>query len=141
MVPKIKVPGISRSLLLSEPICNESPNFSWAEATKDGLRIPESESITENIIKLAKRLELVRSQFGGRSITVNSWYRDPSSNRRVGGSRDSRHLYGDAVDMTIADLSPKYVQSVLDPDWAGGLGYGKTFTHLDLRGWKVRWDY
>jgi hypothetical protein len=141
MSGKIQVPGINRLVLLSEPICDESPHFTWAEATKNGARIPVSESVTGNIIKLAKRLELVRARFDGRSIKVTSWYRDPVSNRRIGGSRDSRHLYGDAADIQIAGLTPDRVQTALDPNWDGGLGYGKSFTHLDLRGWGARWDY
>lgn len=141
MSGEIQVPGIDRVILLSEPICNDSPHFTWAEATKNGSRIPQREPVTANIIKLAKRLERLRAQFGGRSITITSWYRDPVSNRRIGGSRNSRHLYGDAADIIIAGLTPGQVQTALDPDWSGGLGYGKSFTHLDLRDWRTRWDY
>jgi Peptidase M15 len=81
----IKVPGLSKPVALDAPICLDSPHFSWGEATKGGSRIPESEAVTRNIIRLATKLEDVRDLFGGRSITIASWYRPPAVNRAVGG--------------------------------------------------------
>lgn len=135
------VPGITKSLESSDSISNKSPNFTWGEATKNGGRIPKTESITANIIKLAIALEKLRADLGGKSISITSWYRDPVSNRQVGGAKDSRHLYGDAADINIEGMSPQEVQDYLDPIWEGGLGYGKTFTHCDLRGSRARWNY
>jgi uncharacterized protein YcbK (DUF882 family) len=141
MSGQIRVPGISRLLSLSEPIANDTPHFNWGEATKNGTRIPQSEAHTVNIIKIARRMEMVRSMFGGNSITVTSWYRDPVSNRRVGGASQSQHLSGNAIDFNINGYSPKEVQKTLDPIWEGGIGYGQTFTHLDLRGYRARFNY
>jgi len=116
-------------------------NFIWAEATKDGTRLPVNEMISNNIIRMAKRMDEVRSRLGDRSITVTSWYRPPAVNRAVGGASRSTHLQGHGVDFVVAGLSPGEVQRQLDPWWSGGLGYGRTFTHLDNRGYRVRWNY
>ncbi|NJK99846.1 MAG: DUF882 domain-containing protein [Spirulinaceae cyanobacterium RM2_2_10] len=116
-------------------------NFTWAEATKDGTRLPVNETITNNIIRMAKRMDEVRSRLGDRSITITSWYRPPAINRAVGGASRSTHLQGHGVDFVVAGLSPSAVQRQLDPWWSGGLGYGRTFTHLDNRSYRVRWNY
>jgi uncharacterized protein YcbK (DUF882 family) len=136
----IKVPGISKPVALDAPICLQSPHFSWYEATKGGARIPESEEVTASIIRIAKALEGVRDKFGGRSITITSWYRPPAINRAVGGAKYSKHIEGHAVDILIGDLDPRDVTATLSKDWNGGVGDSPAFTHLDL-GDRRRWDY
>ena len=136
----IKVPGISRQLALDEPISTNSPHFTWAEATKNGTRIPENETITRNIILIANELEKVRDMFGGRSITITSWYRPLAVNRAVGGASKSSHLDGHAVDIIIAGLDPRVVTKRLGESWKGGVGDSSAFTHLDLSN-RRRWDY
>ncbi len=136
----IKVPGLSKPVALDAPICLESPHFSWGEATKGGSRIPESETITRNIIKIATELEDVRDMFGGRTITITSWYRPPAINRAVGGARFSKHIEGHAVDIIVDGLDPRDVTRKLSETWDGGVGDSPAFTHLDL-GDKRRWDY
>ncbi|TVQ53585.1 MAG: DUF882 domain-containing protein [Spirulina sp. DLM2.Bin59] len=116
-------------------------NFTWGEATKDGQRLPENATITNNIIRMAQRMQEVRSRLGNRSITITSWYRPPAINRAVGGASRSTHIQGHGVDFVVAGLSPREVQRQLDPWWPGGLGYGSTFTHLDNRDFRARWNY
>lgn len=118
-------------------------NFSWAEATKGGTRIPIDRSITGNIIKTAKTMQEIRKSLGNKSITVNSWYRDPVTNRRVGGASRSRHLKGDAVDFVVQGIAPKTVNAKLNDWWGskGGLASATVFTHIDLRGYMSRWNY
>ena len=154
MVEVIRLPGITRPQLLSSPIY-EGSNFTWSEATKDGRRVPtqttfdgvtiSAAQVTSNIIKIARELDKIRADFGGKPITVTSWYRDPVSNRRVGGVANSQHLLGWAVDIQIQGYAPKTVAAKLKKTWAGGLGDSSAFTHLDLRhlmGWaSARWDY
>jgi uncharacterized protein YcbK (DUF882 family) len=136
----IKVPGLSKPVALDAPICLESPHFTWAEATKNGSRIPESERITRNIIRIATELEDIREAFDGRSINITSWYRPPAINRAVGGAKFSKHLDGHAVDIQIEGLDPRTVANKIAETWEGGLGDSSVFTHLDL-GEKRRWDY
>jgi len=116
-------------------------SFTWGEATKEGQRLPENATITNNIIRMAQRMQEVRTKLGNRSITITSWYRPPAVNRAIGGATRSTHIQGHGVDFVVAGLSPREVQRQLDPWWPGGLGYGSTFTHLDNRGFRARWNY
>lgn len=150
----IKLPGITKPAEIDDPIYAGS-NFTWGEATKGGTRIPTQTSfdgiiipaaqITSNIIKIATELDRIRIQFGNKPITINSWYRDPVSNREVGGVRNSQHLLGWAADICIDGFDPNLVAARLADNWAGGLGDSHSFTHLDLRHLMGRasaqWDY
>lgn len=44
-------------------------------------------------------------QVAGRGFTVNSAYRDPEHNARVGGAKHSQHTHGNAVDIDVSGLS------------------------------------
>ena len=126
--------------------------FSWGEVTKDltrpmqdliinGKLIASTEQIETNIVKTAKYMDRVREFLGNRPLRVNSWYRPPHINRRVGGSLWSRHQFGDAVDFVSDYLPPYKIYSLLN-DWhghKGGLGRYWSFVHLDVRGSKARW--
>lgn len=139
--PKIALPGHG-SVFLCQPIIPNG-NFSWAEATKNGTRIPHDASVVQNIVKVAKVMQEVREFVGAKPITVNSWYRDPVSNRKAGGASRSRHLVGDAVDFVVAGIAPPKVNQMLDSWWGsrGGLASASCFTHIDVRGYRARWNY
>ncbi|MEL7494177.1 MAG: D-Ala-D-Ala carboxypeptidase family metallohydrolase [Cyanobacteria bacterium J06554_11] len=127
---------------LGEPVL-AGGNFSWAEVTKNGQRIPTDAKVIGNAIRIAKAMEEVRKRLGSRTVTVTSWYRDPATNRRVGGASRSRHLVGDAVDFVVAGIAPKRVNTLLDGWWGsrGGLASASSFTHIDARGHRARWSY
>lgn len=121
-----------------------STNFSWAEAftQRTDAQIRQVTAIhLLNIYAVAHQMEAVRAFLGARSITVTSWWRDAQSNQQVGGASQSKHLTGEGIDFTVAGLSPQQVQQQLDGWWPGGLGYGSTFTHLDIRPQRVRFGY
>ena len=109
----------------------------WANLT------PETQAAYyQNIKNLAKRLEFIKSEyFEGATIVITSGWRSMRVNKLVGGKPKSYHLLGMAADIVVGGKSPKAVQSTLDPLWQGGLGYGKTFTHLDTRHIKARFNY
>lgn len=136
----LKLPGYNQIFSLSDPIINQG-NFTWAEATKNGTRIPESKQLVDNIILMAEKMQEVREFLGGTPITITSWYRDPATNRRVGGAIKSTHILGYGVDFHVRGMTPRQVQNRLESYWEGGLGYGHRFTHLDLRSYKARWNY
>lgn len=118
-------------------------NFTWGEFTKGLTRVPQNESVVSNILRLADYLENVRSLFGNPAISINSAYRPPAVNRAVGGASNSQHLYGAAADIVVAGIRPHDVYKQLNR-WhgdKGGLGDSKSFTHIDLRGYRARWDY
>ena len=94
----------------------------------------------ENTFRLALQVQEIRTRLG-RSIRITSGWRDIVTNRRVGGATNSLHLTGEAVDFVVQGLTPKQVQNWLHPWWTGGLGYGTTFTHLDIRPYYARFGY
>ncbi|MCJ8341723.1 MAG: D-Ala-D-Ala carboxypeptidase family metallohydrolase [Cetobacterium sp.] len=72
--------------------------------------IPLSKA-TDNIYYCAWRMDKVR-RFLGTPIHVNSWYRSPRVNRKVGGVSHSYHVQGLAVDF-YTKKNPKYVYNKL----------------------------
>ena len=137
-----RLPGFRSTFYLSEPIIPNG-NFTWAEATKNGSRIPASRNVVYGIIRIARVMEEVRSRLGDRPIRVNSWYRDPASNRAVGGAIYSRHLSGDALDFVVIGVHAYTVYDRLNSWWGsrGGLASSSIFTHIDARGYYARWSY
>ena len=101
--------------------------------------------VYENIIKLASQLQFLRD-YTGRPITINSAYRCPEHNAKVGGSKTSQHLLGKAADITIQSLKPAEVYALIEDliDMGhmlqGGLGLYDTFVHYDIRKTKARWN-
>ena len=136
------LPGFRSTFYLSEPIIPNG-NFTWAEATRDGSRIPDSRNVVYGIIRVARVMEEVRALLGDRPISVNSWYRDPDTNRAVGGATYSRHMSGDAIDFVVIGLHAYSVYDRLNFWWGsrGGLASSSIFTHIDTRGYYARWSY
>jgi hypothetical protein len=103
----------------------------------------------DTAVKLAQFLEKVRTQFGGKPITITSGYRPAAINRQVGGASSSEHLYNaigvGAVDFNIIGADINAVQDWCDREWPYSLGYGapKGFCHLGIRQGspRVRWNY
>jgi hypothetical protein len=85
---------------------NLSPHFTLEEMTvsqtaaRNGLDNTPSEAVIAKMRKTAKGLEGVRVVLGGAPIIISSGYRSPAVNSAVGGSRNSQHLTGEAVDFT-----------------------------------------
>lgn len=58
----------------------------------------------QNMRNAALKLEAVRKITG--ALHVNSWYRCPEVNKLVGGSPESAHMTGWAIDVTSTKYSP-----------------------------------
>lgn len=84
-------------------------------------------------------LERIR-KVTGKPVHINSAYRTPSHNRRIGGVRQSRHTYGYAADITVRDMAASEVATVANRFAPGGLGRYDAFTHIDVWGSQRRWD-
>lgn len=117
------------------------PNFSLREMASRGdgsIRI-ECEALD--------KLQRLRSLWGG-PLTVNSAYRDPRYNRRVGGAPLSQHKKGRAFDISVRGMSADQRERLRAFAVAAGFrafgGYN-TFLHVDNRErpafWGKRWAW
>ena len=115
---------------------NVSPNFKVREfACKDG------SDVVFICPRLVEILQKIRTHFD-RAVTINSAYRTPTYNKKVGGATYSQHQYGTAADIVVKGINPKdvakYVETLM-PN-TGGVGIYSTFTHVDVREVKSRWN-
>tara|TARA_R110000787_G_C13139500_1_gene417082 strand:+ start:172 stop:561 length:390 start_codon:yes stop_codon:yes gene_type:complete len=104
-----------------------------------------SVKVFNNILKLATQLQIIRDN-AMASITINSAYRSPKYNKKIGGASKSKHMLGKAADITITGMTPDetadFIEDLLaDGDIViGGLGRYNSFTHVDIRKKTARWD-
>lgn len=86
-------------------------------------------------------LQKIRDHYG-KAVNINSAYRTPTYNKKVGGATYSQHLYGTAADIRINGVKPKdlaaYIETLM-PNY-GGIGIYPTFVHVDIRKVKSRWN-
>ncbi len=91
--------------------------------------------------ELVDVLQKIRDHFG-KAVNINSGYRTNFHNNRVGGAKQSQHLYGTAADIYISGVSPEdiaaYSETLLSG--TGGIGIYKNFVHIDVRRNKSRWN-
>ncbi len=116
-------------------------NFTWAEATHGGTRMPPNQATVDAMVRIARLAQRARDRIG-RPFIVTSWYRPPAINRAVGGARYSRHLVGDAIDFICEGITGNQLYWFLEPWWPGGLGRYIEFPHLchiDARSYRARW--
>jgi hypothetical protein len=113
--------------------------------------------------KIELVLDEIESWYGGAGranvpLDVHSGFRTPLHNRMIARSaRDSRHQFGDALDLAvdanldgrITSADTKLVALAVEiverahPDLVGGMGIytrgGSAYVHIDTRGQRVRW--
>lgn len=120
-------------------------NFSKSEFDcKSGADMPQG--VLNNVQKLANQLQIIRNRVNA-PVKINSGYRSPEHNSKVGGVRTSQHLFGRAADIVIEGYTPDEVADLIEEliesgdILQGGLGRYNTFTHYDIRKTKARWNF
>lgn len=92
-------------------------------------------------LALVNLLQKIRDHFG-KAVIINSAYRTEAHNKSIGGATYSQHKYGLAADIHINGVTSKeiaaYVETLLPS--SGGIGIYKSFTHVDVRRVKSRWN-
>lgn len=115
-----------------------SKNFRVREfACKDG---SDPIFIDDDLVDI---LQQIRDHFG-KAVTITSAFRTANynSSKKVGGAKYSQHLYGKAADIKVSGVAASavadYVETLM-PN-TGGIGRYSTFTHVDVRKVKSRWN-
>lgn len=118
-------------------------NFSLVElACKDGTQVPKE--FSGNAMILLENLQVLRDHLG-EPVRINSGYRTPEYNKRIGGKPLSQHMKATAADITVKSKSPKQLAAIIEKLIAerkmkqGGIGIYAGFVHYDVRGKKARW--
>lgn len=113
-----------------------SNNFKVKEfACNDG---SDTVLISDELVSL---LQKIRDHFGV-AVTINSGYRTSTYNKKVGGATNSQHVKGTAADVVAKGVDPLTVAQYAEylmPN-SGGIGVYQTFTHVDVRTNRSRWD-
>lgn len=119
-------------------------NFNLAEfKCNDGTEVPGA--YVCNVAKVAQNLQVLRD-YVKKPIIINSAYRTPGYNKRIGGAVKSQHLTASAADIKIPGMTSKQVHETiltlisLGKMHNGGVGLYNTFVHYDVRGVPTRWD-
>jgi uncharacterized protein YcbK (DUF882 family) len=92
--------------------------------------------------RLVKVLQHIRDALG-RPVKINSGYRTPAHNARVGGSRTSQHMIGTAADIvspgvSTVDLCRAAENALAAHGIAGGIILYNSFVHVDVRASRYR---
>lgn len=89
---------------------NLTKNFTLAEMTKSEIALrhdmdnrPGKQEIAAMKVLAEKVLQPVRDHFG-KGVKVNSGFRHPEVNAKVGGSKNSDHCRGQAADIEIPGI-------------------------------------
>ncbi|MFC5286048.1 D-Ala-D-Ala carboxypeptidase family metallohydrolase [Actinokineospora guangxiensis] len=132
----------SRIYALQDDDCTPI-NFSYAElnncnSTWGGGAVAASTAKFNALVSMWK-LQALRRALGDQSIRVTSGFRSRACNDAVGGASNSRHLYGDAVDLGSGPHSLcRLAQQARNHGFNGILGPGypghNDHTHVDHRG-------
>lgn len=118
-------------------------NFALYEFNcRDGRKVPPE--YMGNVRELASNLQVLRDEIG-EAIHINSSYRPPDYNKRIGGAKNSQHLTASAADITAKGYTPRKLAAVIErlikagKMKQGGIGIYPGFVHYDIRGKKARW--
>ena len=110
---------------------------------KDGTIVPDK--YLDNLQRVAENLQTITDHLGVPITITGSGYRTPSHNKKVGGAKNSQHLYANGADINARGYTPRQLYDVIEElinngkMEQGGLGLYKGFVHYDRRGTRARW--
>ncbi len=143
------VADVSVSAFLPEynPLC--PPSFSCGRNT---FFLLVNKKLLYRILDLKKALE--KNGYNKNGFRVRESFRPPVLNEAVGGAQGSQHMYGNAADLIVRDVDNNGKVDVKDKQIllellekiignSGGIGRypGTTSIHIDVRGFRARWDF
>ena len=122
-------------------------NFSWREFY---CPLAKSLPLTDLALHHVTKLQLLREELA-RGLKVNSGYRSPEHNARVGGATQSMHLEfaSDVTPLGIASDEARVecldrIARIAEKLGFSGIGRYDSFVHLDCRAFiqrpQARWD-
>jgi hypothetical protein len=130
----------SSEIHLNDPIV-AGGDLTWADAIPNGDRhLPENLEVVENIVALAKQLQVARDQIG-KPFLITSWYHHKPFGAKVHGASKNQPMTGGAVDFRVEGYTGRQLAKMLDW-WEGGLAtymYVPYMLHLDM-GPQRRWQ-
>lgn len=102
----------------------KAEEFRCKDGTKEFLWAP----------KLFEVLETIRNHFN-EPVIINSGYRTPTWNEKVGGAKNSYHMKGMAADIVVKGVSTKQVAEYANEIMKnhGGVIRYTNFVHVDVR--------
>lgn len=101
-----------------------SPHFSKKEFNQKHVPIELSKIKVDP--KLIQRLEALRQRIG-KPIRINSGYRSPEYNSKVGGAKHSQHMTGKAADIVVEGMTAKQLEPIAREV---GFTFTQTYPHL-----------
>lgn len=78
------------------------------------------------------KLQAIRNYFGA-PVIINSAYRTPEYNKKVGGASKSYHMSGQAFDIVVKGHTPQEVAQCAQNLSISGIIHYNTFVHVDNR--------
>ncbi|WP_245373345.1 D-Ala-D-Ala carboxypeptidase family metallohydrolase [Crossiella equi] len=120
------------------PVNFAYPELNDCNTTWSGGAVTAAQAKANALVSMWK-LQALRHALGDQPIRVTSGFRSRTCNSNVGGATDSRHLYGDAVDLGAGPHSLcRLAQAARNHGFNGILGPGYPghgdHTHVDHRG-------
>ena len=124
----VKMVGVQQFSKSRDGAKQLSENFKIKEfACKDG-----TDKILVDVSFVQTHLQDIRTHFG-KPVNVNSGYRSPAYNVKVGGAKNSYHMQGRAFDISIKGVTPAEIARYAASIGVPGIIQYNTFVHVDSR--------
>lgn len=143
---------ISGNVLIADLVPNKDAYYKSCLINDEPIFWLINKKLVQKLIQL--QVLLKENGYDPNAFKVLSGHRYPSYNKKVGGATLSRHIRGEAIDISIGDIDKnghytkndkKIVLSFLENNIvknSGGIGRypNSRSVHFDVRGYRARWD-